>query len=421
MNPRWRITMVAPISATLAVAIAAFGFFASRSDIIVLGIAPALWALWASRRPTDGAQISLEHRSHASEGVTETVIEVAARSGDAEAVQLALQLPGGRMRDLVVPASGATVRARSRLIHSGPAVLVRLTARVARADGALVSDPTARTDVPWIAAPRARPLERLPLPRRLTGLHGTHEGTKPGQGGDFRDLHLFAPGDEVRRVDWRATARLARRPDELYVRRMLTLSDAQVAIVVDTTVELGESIATWGSNDTERSGVTSLDRAREAGRSLAEKAVGDGDRVALHELSVGGRSVAMGAGRRHLARVVATISALSARRAPIDPTRLPALPPGAVVCVLSTFFDGAAARAALTWRAGGHRVIAIDTLPRTDDVRLTAAQRLAADIVFAERDAVFRDLSGAGIDIVRFGNDPERAGIDLLVAARSRA
>ncbi|WP_343213840.1 DUF58 domain-containing protein [Gemmatimonas sp.] len=32
-----------------------------------------------------------------------------------------------------------------------------------------------------------------------------HASARPGDGGEFRDLHPYAPGDRVRRIDWKAT------------------------------------------------------------------------------------------------------------------------------------------------------------------------------------------------------------------------
>jgi hypothetical protein len=85
--------------------------------------------------------------------------------------------------------------------------------------------------------------------------------------------------------------------------------------------------------------------------------------------------------------------------------------------VLSTFFDGAAAEVALMWRASGHRVLAVDTLPELDSSRLSAEQSLALRIVLAERDDMFHDLASAGVEIVRW--DAGASGV-IGALARSR-
>src|SRR5690606_23064901 len=213
--------------------------------------------------------------------------------------------------------------------------------------------------------------------------HGAHEGSRPGQGGDFRDIHPFAPGDELRRVDWKATARAARRPGDLLIRRTNSLSDASAVIVMDTADDLGTVVAGWGAADLTRSGVTSLDHARSAARSLAEATVGMGDRVAFHTLAHGGRSVRSGAGRRHLERLIGAIAASGRGGDDARFRRTPPVPHGSIIYVLSTFFDGAAAEIAMRWRAAGHRVVAVDTLPELDTGRLTPERDLALQVLLA--------------------------------------
>src|SRR5690606_8733480 len=238
-------------------------------------------------------------------------------------------------------------------------VTVKASARGVSADGLLLEAPTPIVEASRNVAPGMITLPRLPLSPRLTGMHGSHEGRRLGQGGDFRDIHQFVPGDELRRVDWKATARLARRPGDLMVRRTNTLSDATMVIAMDTADDLGTVVATWGSGDLVRSGVTSLDRARHAARSIATAAIAAGDRVAFHVLTHGGRSVRSGAGSRHLARVEAAIAATGLAGEDARFRRTPPVPNASVIFVISTFFDGAASEVALMWRASGHRVIAV--------------------------------------------------------------
>ena len=93
------------------------------------------------------------------------------------------------------------------------------------------------------------------------------------------------------------------------------------------------------------------------------------------------------------------------------------MPHGSVIFVLSTFFEGAAAQTALMWRASGHRVVAVDVLPPLDRTRLTRAQLIGLRTVLAERENVFADLHGAGVDVVTWADDPSSA---LLAIARAR-
>ena len=79
--------------------------------------------------------------------------------------------------------------------------------------------------------------------------------------------------------------------------------------------------------------------------------------------------------------------------------------------------EPAAAELAVMWRATGHRVVAVDTLPDLDRTRLSPQQALALRIVLAERGEVFRELATTGIDVVRWDEDP---AIALSAAARIR-
>ena len=124
-----------------------------------------------------------------------------------------------------------------------------------------------------------------------------------------------------------------------------------------------------------------------------------------------------GTGSRHLARLVAEIADTGQSGDDARYRRTPPVPQGSVIAVLSTFFDGAAAELALMWRASGHRVIAVDTLPDLDRARLSERQELALKIVLAERDEVFRELTAAGVERIRWDAD---AALALGVVARTR-
>lgn len=400
------------IAAGAAVVIAAIGLFLSRPDLVAVALPLALWCALASSAGTPSVETTVTLTPLPSDDA-EVRTGIHAVS-DADAVEIALVQAGRRARRLIV-AGGAMAEARSTVLHSGPLTAVQAVVRGFDADAAVLhpaSDPV--VSLRTISPPR-RPLDSLPVPRRLRGLHGAHLGRRPGHGGDFRDIHPFAPGDELRRVDWRATARMARRPGDLLVRRTATLSEASVVIAMDTAEDLGAVVASWGSDDGERSGVTSLDLAREAARSLAATAIVAGDRVALHVLVYGGRSLPSGGGSRHLARLEAAIAATGQAREDTRFRRTPQVPHDSVIYVLSTFFEGAATETALMWRGAGHRVVAVDVLPDLDRSRLSSAQRVALRVVLSERDTVFADLEGAGVDVLRWDE-----GVAIALRAASR-
>ncbi|WP_241160431.1 MULTISPECIES: DUF58 domain-containing protein [Microbacterium] len=418
----WRRTPVIAIGIAGATLLAAVGLALSRPDVIAIGLPLALgtaWALWR-RPPDDVVAIELRARPGGSDATPEVHVEADVES-NAEWIQVAVDQQQRRTGLADVRPGRAVLRARSLLQHSGPSEALALTLRGACLDGAWISESASRVAVVWNAPPRAIRIGRLPVAPRLTGLHGAHPGVRPGHGGDFRDIHAFVPGDELRRVDWRATARAARRPGDLLVRRTEALSDSSVVIAVDTAEDLGAVVAAWGVDDPDTSGVTSLDLAREAALSIATAAVGVGDRVAYHALTPGGRSLPSGGGSRHLARLRDVIGATDAADGDSRYLRAPIVPPGSIIFVLSTFVEGVAARLATRWRASGHAVVAVDVLPHPDTARLSREQRIALRTLLAERSDILLDLRHAGVEVVSWADPDVDIAMRLAALRQQRA
>ncbi|MFJ4045506.1 DUF58 domain-containing protein [Microbacterium sp. NPDC089987] len=399
-----------------AVTAAVAGLLFGRVDVIAVGLPLALWVAHAFSVDASAVDVEIDKRTSGEPGWVHDDIRVGRA---AEIVEVSV-VQSDRRRRRVFVAGGARLRASSRALHSGPLRSVEAAARALAADGGRLGPPSASVAVVHAVPAVAPRLTRMPVAPRLTGLHGSHEGVKPGQGGDFRDIHPFAPGDELRRVDWKATARAARRPGELLIRRTNALSDASAVIVMDTADDFGSVVSTWGTTDLRRSGVTSLDHARSAARAIAEATVAQGDRIAFHTLAIDGRTVRSGGGSRHLARVLSAIA--SSGRAGDDSRfrRTPPVPHGSIIHVLSVFFDGAAAEIALRWRAVGHRVVAVDVLPELDLHRLNLQRELALQVLLAERQDMLRRLEESGVEVVRW--DAEHStGWAALSRVRMRA
>jgi uncharacterized protein (DUF58 family) len=308
------------------------------------------------------------------------------------------------------------------VLHSGPHEFLRLDYRLTALDAAFVSEPSAPVRVQRTVPAPFTPIVSLPLPRRLQGLTGTHDSARPGDGGEFRDVHPFHPGDRLRRIDWKATARLSRNPGDLYVRRSAATADATVFLVLDSGSDVGESVADWPGASPTLSGVTSLDLAREAAGSIAAGYVRAGDQVAFHDLTATGRSVPRGSGARHLQRVLRAIAMTTATGRPFARHRAPIVAQGALVYIISPWLDDETARLAALWRGSGHRVIAVDVLPTPRLDRLSREQRAAHRILWMERNDRMRALTATGVDVIRFSDDGDAGARDarLRVLARPR-
>src|SRR6185436_393695 len=168
---------------------------------------------------------------------------------------------------------------------------------------------------------------RLRLRQRDRGtVAGAHLIRQRGQSLEFREFRPYLPGDDIRHVDWRASARHHRR-DELVVRTFEHETQTRLVISIDAraTMRLPDrapklQLATWLAEAI----------AYIAGRS--------GDSVALHALygSAHGSIVELGSScdrwriRRGLQRLTAPPRDRSGPAAPAWTALERALPPGSV-------------------------------------------------------------------------------------------
>ncbi len=75
----------------------------------------------------------------------------------------------------------------------------------------------------------------LDVTRRLDGLlHGDHRGLVPGHGSELGETRRYAPGDDVRRIDWNVTARLS----EAHIRQTIAERELQTWLVIDRSSRL---------------------------------------------------------------------------------------------------------------------------------------------------------------------------------------
>ncbi|NLF05420.1 MAG: DUF58 domain-containing protein [Actinomycetales bacterium] len=401
----WRPSTTFVTGAVAGVVLLALGVFAGRPDVALLGAGPVLAAAWSARRGGTGPVSASEDIELDKNGTM---------SAERLAASYRVEAPGSghlrvqvsRFGSLAVEAlvamdddGGRTLIASTSSARNGAQPLFTFDHVAVGPAGSTVAEPGRLDATRIVALPRARRLPPLPLPFRLRGLTGAHASRRPGDGGELRDVHQFQPGDRLKRIDWRVTARRSPQLDELYVRRDFALADSVVVVVLDSRDDVGPDAATWsGAQPVRPDEHTSLDIAREAAASLATTLVNAGDRVALRDLADARRPIEPGTGRRHLDRFMWHLATTSPRGAATERVRAPQLPSGALVVLLSTFLDPHSALVARQWRRVGHRVIAIDTLPplRTDS--LTSRERLAVRLVTIERTDRLAELAGFGVE-----------------------
>lgn len=110
------------------------------------------------------------------------------------------------------------------------------------------SKTSGHSSVPGVDGTTREVLRRLELDvtRRLDGLlHGDHRGLVPGHGTELGETRRYAPGDDVRRIDWNVTARLS----EAHVRETIAERELQTWLLVDRSSRLDFGTASCEKRD----------------------------------------------------------------------------------------------------------------------------------------------------------------------------
>ncbi|GAB2916993.1 DUF58 domain-containing protein [Nonomuraea fastidiosa] len=173
------------------------------------------------------------------------------RLGQQGTVELVVENPGGRrvrgvLRDAWPPSAGAAPRAVPLDVPAGERRKVTITLSPTRRGDRSSVAVTVRSvgplglaarqgghSSPWTVRVLPPFLSRKHLPSRLARLReleGRHPALVRGQGTEFDSLREYVVGDDVRSIDWRATARR----HDVVVRTWRPERDRRVLIVLDT-------------------------------------------------------------------------------------------------------------------------------------------------------------------------------------------
>ena len=218
--------------------------------------------------------------------------ETAARLGQPVAAELTIENAGrrrfrGQVRDAWPPSARAEPRTHTLDMAAGQQIQVDTWLRPVRRGDQQSALVTARSigplglagrqsshRVPWQIRILPPFLSRKHLPSRLAKLREL-DGMVPvlirGQGTEFDSLREYVIGDDVRSIDWRATARRA----DVVVRTWRPERDRRVVIVLDT-----------GRTSAGRVGV---DPTQSRPRRLAAAGLVDGRRAAVGRVGIAGR------------------------------------------------------------------------------------------------------------------------------------
>lgn len=344
------------------------------------------------------------------------------------------------VRDAWVPSAGASPRSQVAVVPPGERRRVVTALVPTRRGERRTGRVTIRSHGPLGLAARQRQLDApgtlqvLPafasrrfLPEKLSRLRqidGAVLVRQRGQGSEFDSLRTYVIGDDVRAIDWRATARSR----DLVVRTWRPERDRHIVLAIDT-----------GRSSAARLGAEPrLDAALDACLLLGALAARAGDRVALIAADTTVRArLGPASGRDVLPRLVGALAPLEPALVETDPQLLASEVLRQVskrsLVVLFSALDTAADTGLLPAArilASRHEVIVASA---TDPAlaRLAAARSDAADIYLAaaaeltsaRRDAVVAQLGALGAHVVAASTDVFAAHVadaylDLKAAGR---
>jgi uncharacterized protein (DUF58 family) len=272
-------------------------------------------------------------------------------------------------------------------------------------------DLTIPHDRPLRVFPREEQLRHLLRPRETQPYAGDEVARRRGDGIEFADIRPFSFGDQVTRINWRATARRG----ELWVNDRHPERNNDIVLFLDSFAEA-------------RRGETStLDLELRAAATLVRGYIGRRDRVGL--ISFGGvlRWLQPGTGEAHLYRLCEALLDTQIllnyawREIAVVPARV--LPPQSLVIALSPLLDERSVGALFDLRARGFDLAVIETspVPYMEPGR-TAAERLAFRLWQLRRDALRERLRQAGVAVVEWREEtPLAVGIEEVGEFRRHA
>lgn len=302
--------------------------------------------------------------------VTLRLASVSPRLVEGDRLDLAVEVSSDRARpvELALTASGPLVRddpdaplavahrigpeprrwtVRPPTRHWGLVELSRIEVRAHAAGGLLRWVGTARIDLTvrlLPVAPSGRRLLPATEPRSTAGSHLTRQR---GDGTEFAEIRPLQPGDPLRTVNWRASAKRG----ELMANQHHPVRSADVVLVVDT------------SDDGSGYPSAALLQAVRMAWVIGEVHLGRQDRVGVVLFGDGLRWTAPRGGGRGREQLFSTLLSVTAprhrRHGRIEALPPQVIPPGATVVALTTLQGDTFARAVATLRRQGHAVATV--------------------------------------------------------------
>jgi uncharacterized protein (DUF58 family) len=264
------------------------------------------------------------------------------------------------------------------------------------------------------------PVTCLPLPARLESMVvlsklpvrlGEHAARATGEGVEFAGIREFVPGDRQRRINWPATTRRG----TLQLNTFAAERAQVTVILMDVSTDVGTV------------GLSTSDLAVRATAGIAAAYLAARDRVGLISFGRQVRWITPAPGRRQADRIMTMITVDHGEGEPLSAvTRLPgaALPPGALIVVVSPLLSLRLVEALRELRERGFATIVLDVLCAEPDIgsgrigsRDRAMAKMARRVWRMEQDAIRFSLRELGIPVTRWDG---QASLDEPFAPYSR-
>ena len=364
-------------------------------------------------RAVEGEEVELEVEVHAL--------------GPVARMELELQLPRGLVAraDPRPPAEGGVRSGTERgfSLRAGTTRTFRRRLECRRWGGRLVGhvrlrarDPLgfftyldeARRPLPLRVYPRAEAIRRLLRPADTQVFAGNEVSRLKGDGIEFADIRPFAPGDRVRRINWRASARRG----QLHVNEMRPERNSDVVLFLDTFSDLRDAAG------------TTLEMTVRGATALAGGYLQRRDRVGL--VGFGGtlRWLRPEMGERQLYRVVdalidtEVVLSYAWKGLEVIPRRT--LPPKSLVVALTPLLDERTLGALIDLRGRGYdlAVLELSPLPFVPSGR-RETERLAYRLWEMQREALRGRFLTLGVPVATWRRgEPLEAALWAVSAFR---
>jgi uncharacterized protein (DUF58 family) len=354
-----------------------------------------------SREPTVDASLSLAAERALQGDEVELQLAVGSPSG-VDRLELALDLPAGVE---VADGDGAvavrlargeerdlrfSIRARRWGVYDVGGVALRAVDRL----GLVVWERRLAAEALLKAYPRPEPVGNVFSAVELQASSGNEVARAAGDGIEYADIREFVPGDRVRAINWRASARRW----QLVVNERHPERNTDVVLLVDSFVDLALR---------DRS---TLDDAVRAAAALAERFLARRDRVGIVGFGGSLRWLRPGLGATQRYRLVETLletrieETYAVRDVNLVPARI--LPPKALVVALTPLLDPRFGTAVEDLRARRFDLVVVEIDPAGLVPRGRGGlDALAYRLWLLEREVVRSRLEGAGIAVARWGDD----------------